>query len=287
MSRGRRSFDGATVLVTGAGGGLGRAIAVRFAEAGARIVAFDRDADGLESLRAELESRQRACLACHGDVTDAAASESAVAAAVRHFGSLDVLVNNAGISHRSGFSGTDPAVIRRVIEVNFFGSLNCTRAALPHLLRSRGLIVVISSVAGFAPLIARTGYAASKHALHGFFESLRSELQPEGVDVMMVCPSFIATRIDRNALGGDGEPVRHGQVVVGRRAGADDVAGRILRGAARKRRMLRIGRTARLAWWVSRLAPGLYESVMARRLRAELQSGDPPEQAVPDRETRP
>lgn len=270
----RRSFDGARILVTGAADGLGRAIAMQFAGAGARIVAFDRDAAGLESLRGDLESRGRACLAVPGDVTDPTACAAAVAAAVQRFGSLDVLVNNAGISHRSGFESTDPAVIRRVMEVNFFGSVNCTRAALPHLIGSRGLVIVISSVAGFSPLVARTGYAASKHALHGFFDSLRAEVRDRGVDVMLVCPSFIATRIDRNALGGDGTPVRHGQIVVGGRASPAAVAKRIVRGAARGRRLLRIGATARLAWWLSRLAPGTYASLMARRLRAELESLD-------------
>lgn len=283
----RRSFDGATVMVTGAGGGLGRAIARRFADDGARIVAFDRDAEGVESLRAELESRHRACLAVPGDVTDPAACAGAVGAAVERFGRLDVLVNNAGISHRSGFADTELAVIRRVMDVNFFGSVNCTKAALPHLARSRGLVIAVSSVAGFSPLIARTGYAASKHALHGFFESLRTEVRPQGVDVMLACPSFIATRIDRNALGGDGRPVRHGQVVVGPQQSAAAVAGAIVQGARQGRRLLRIGRTARLAWWVSRLAPGTYESLMARRLRAELESRTVPGGAMPDRKNEP
>ncbi len=283
----RRSFDGATVMVTGAGGGLGRAIALRFARAGAHIVAFDRDAEGVATLRGELEAGGRACLAVPGDVTDPVACAAAVAAAIERFGALDVLVANAGISHRSGFADTELAVIRRVMDVNFFGAVYCAKAALPHLLRSRGLVVAISSVAGFSPLIARTGYAASKHAMHGFFESLRSEVRPQGVGVMMVCPSFIATRIDRNALGGDGGPVRHSQVVVGPQQDAAGVAERILRGAGQGRRLLRIGRTARLAWWLSRLAPGVYDSIMARRLRAELESPLLPDGALPDRKTRP
>jgi NAD(P)-dependent dehydrogenase (short-subunit alcohol dehydrogenase family) len=266
----RRGFDGRTVLVTGAGGGLGRAIAARFAAAGAQIVALDRDGAGVESLRAELEARGRACLAWACDVTDAAGCSAAVAAAVERFGALDVLVNNAGLSHRSAFAATDPAVIRRVLEVNFFGAVNCTAAALPRLLERRGLIVVLSSVAGFSPLIARTGYAASKHALHGFFESLRCELAPRGLDVMLVCPSFAATHIDRNALGADGRPVRHAQVTVGRPLSADAVADRVFGGASRGRRLVLVGRTARLAWWLSRAAPRLYERAMSRRLAHEL-----------------
>jgi short-subunit dehydrogenase len=134
------------------------------------------------------------------------------------------------------------------------------------------MIIVISSVAGFAPLIARTGYAASKHALHGFFESLRPEVAPAGVDVMLVCPSFISTGIDRNALGADGRPVTHAQVVIGPRLSPEDVANRIYVAAGRRRRLLRIGRTADLAWWVSRIAPAAYEQGMARRLRGEMEA---------------
>ena len=102
--------------------------------------------------------------------------------------------------------------------VNFFGALHCTHAALDELVARRGMVIAISSVAGFAPLIARTGYAASKHALHGFFDSLRTEVEPLGVKVLLVCPSFIETGIEKNALDGHGGPARHAQSIVGVRA---------------------------------------------------------------------
>ncbi|MGP1677250.1 MAG: SDR family oxidoreductase [Burkholderiales bacterium] len=267
----QRDFAGKVVVITGAAGGLGRALARAFAAAGARIAALDRDAAGAEALAAELHGAGRQTLALECDVTDAAACERALAAVVEAWGRIDVLVNNAGITHRSAFRRTDAAVIRRVMDVNFFGSVQCTRAALAALTESRGLVIVISSVAGFAPLVARTGYAASKHALHGFFDSLRTELADDGVGVLMVCPSFIATGIDRNALGGDGRPARHAQQVVGVRAQAEDVAADILRAARKGKQLLLPGRMAKVSWWVSRLAPGYYARVMARRLRAEME----------------
>jgi NAD(P)-dependent dehydrogenase (short-subunit alcohol dehydrogenase family) len=266
----RRSFHAATVLVSGAAGGLGYALAGSFARAGSRVVLLDKDAEAVVAAGRELEQAGHDVLALPCDVTDPAACESALTLALVRFGRIDVVVNNAGITHRSAFAVTRTEVLRRVMEVNLFGAINLTRAALPSLQATRGLIVAISSVAGFTPLIARTGYAASKHAVHGFFESLRTEVAADGIGVMLVCPSFIATGIEQHALGPTGGSADHPQVVVGTRLRPDAVADQIVVGAARNQRLLLIGGTARAAWWVSRFAPALYERIMARRLRDEM-----------------
>jgi NAD(P)-dependent dehydrogenase (short-subunit alcohol dehydrogenase family) len=266
----RRDFARRTVVVTGAAGGLGRALCRRFGAAGANIAALDSDAAGAAALAAELRALGIAAQDFACDVTDPQACAASISQAVTRFGGLDLLINNAGITHRSGFAQTDAAVIRRVMEVNFFGAVHCTRAALAPLVASRGLIIVISSVAGFAPLIARTGYAASKHALHGFFDSLRTEIADDGVEVLMVCPSFIDTGIAKNALGADGLPALHAQRVVGTRATPAAIVEQIFRAACRGDRLLLPGGTAWLSWWVSRLAPRLYAKLMADSLRAEL-----------------
>jgi NAD(P)-dependent dehydrogenase (short-subunit alcohol dehydrogenase family) len=266
----RRSFQGATVVVSGAAGGLGRALAARFALAGSRVVLLDKDADAVVAAGRAMEQAGHDVLAMPCDVTDPAACEAALTRVRVRFGRVDVVVNNAGITHRSAFARTTTEVLRRVMEVNLFGAVNLTRAALPSLQATRGLVIAISSVAGFTPLIARTGYAASKHAVHGFFESLRTEVAADGVGVMLVCPSFIATGIEQHALGPTGGSADHPQVVVGTRLQPDAVADQIVAGAARNRRLLLIGGTARAAWWVSRFAPALYERIMARRLRDEM-----------------
>jgi len=257
-------------VITGAAGGLGRALSRRFGKAGACIAALDRDADALARLSAELTAQSIAHVTAACDVTREEQVQSAIETARRALGSVDVLVANAGISQRSLLVRTEPAVIRKVMEVNFFGALHCTHAALPDLLARKGMVIAISSVAGFAPLLARTGYAASKHALHGFFGSLRSEVGPSGVGVLLVCPSFIETGIEKAALSGDGTPVTHGQAVVGQRATPEEIADQIFRAASADRQLLLPGRTARLAWWVSRLAPRLYARLMARSQRAEM-----------------
>jgi len=267
----RRDFSGRTVVVTGAGGGLGRALCLAFGRAGARIAALDRDAAGLTHTATEMNAAGIACIISLCDVTREEDCIKAMGEAKRRFGGIDVLVNNAGVTHRSAFAGTEAAVIRRVMEVNFFGALHCTHAALEDLVARRGMLIAISSVAGFAPLIARTGYAASKHALHGFFDSLRTEVEPLGVKVLLVCPSFIQTGIERNALAGDGSPAQHPQAIVGTRTTAGTMAGRILDAARNERRLLLPDGVSRASWWVSRLLPRVYERLMVKKVGKEMQ----------------
>lgn len=266
----RRELNGKVVLISGAAGGLGAALCRRYAAGGSLIAAMDSDAVRLAALVQSLLETGAHALALPGDVTDANVCQTAVASTLAHFGRLDGLINNAGISHRSLLSGTQTEVIRRVLEVNFFGAVHLTQAALPHISARRGFIAAISSVAGFAPLIGRTGYAASKHALHGFFDSLRSEVEAVGVCVTLVCPSFIRTGMGAAGLGGDGQTTRGPRLTSGTESSADDIAERILVAVTENQRLLLPDRTARLAWWFSRLAPAAYARTMKRRLGAEF-----------------
>jgi NAD(P)-dependent dehydrogenase (short-subunit alcohol dehydrogenase family) len=265
-----RTFTGRTVVVTGAAGGLGHSLCLRFAAAGARIAALDRDPVGLQSLAAELQAQGADFLSQTCDITEEQACLDAMQAIEKRFGAIDVLINNAGISHRSLLAHTAHEVIRRVMAVNFFGALHCTHAALPALRQSHGLIVAISSVAGFSPLIGRTGYAASKHALHGFFDSLRTELEDDGVGVLLVCPSFIDSGIDKAALGADGQAAAHARKTAGRQSTPQAVADAVFSAAARGRPLLLFSPVAKAAWCLSRLWPGRYAALMKRRLQDEF-----------------
>ena len=256
--------------MTGAASGIGRALCLRFAREGARVAALDRDAEGLEGLARDLAAAGAEAAAFPCDVTDEAACRAAVAAALARFGGVDAVACNAGISHRSLFAETDVAVYRRVMDVNFFGALHVAKATLPSLLERRGLLIVTSSIAGFAPLLGRTGYCASKYALHGLFETLRCELAPRGVGVLIVCPGFTATGIERAALGADGTPTGRPQSRVGGQATPEQVADAVLRAAERGRRLLVLSATGRVSRALVRLWPRAYERMMTRALAVEL-----------------
>ncbi|MBI2565741.1 MAG: SDR family oxidoreductase [Candidatus Schekmanbacteria bacterium] len=268
--RGRGAFSGRTVVITGAAGGLGRALAQEFAEAGGQIAIIDRDGPGVEALAMDLAARQVRARPYTCDVTDAERVRRTFAEIATDFGGVDVLVNNAGISHRSLVEQTRAEVIRKVMEVNFFGAVYCTQAALPFLRQARGRIVVISSIAGFAPLVGRAGYAASKHALHGFFDSLRAELCGSGIGVHLVCPGFTDTPIDTAALGGDGNPVARPRVIIGAMARPQDVAVAIVQQAARRRDRLVLSRMGKASYWLNRVWPAAYARCMRRGVGSEF-----------------
>ncbi len=266
----RRDFRGKTVLISGAAGGIGRELAFRFGRAGARLALLDVDGNGLSRLSDELNRQDMDNLTLMTDLTDPEACENAVGRTLERFRSLDCLINNAGMSHRSLFANTDLTVIRRVVEVNLMGSIHLTKSALPALIQRQGLIMAVSTVVGFAPILGRCGYAASKHGLHGFFDTLRAELKSTGVEVSLVCPGFTATPLENSALGGDGLPVRQDKVTVGRVAAPDRVAEKIFRVAEKPQRMVvltGIGKTTR---FLSRFCPSLYQRMMIKRLGPEF-----------------
>jgi NAD(P)-dependent dehydrogenase (short-subunit alcohol dehydrogenase family) len=265
-----KDFKGKVVIVTGAASGIGAAICVRFAAAGAKIGLLDMDEAGVIAAAGRLTGAGADAVGIKCDVANEAECLSAVAVVIQRFGGVDLLVNNAGITQRSAFVDTKISVYRKVMDVNFYGSLNCTRAAIDSLIDRNGSIIVIESLAGLTPLLGRTGYCASKHALHGFFTSLRSELRDSGVHIMLVCPGFVNTNLQTRALGGDGQVTAHPQSVVGKPTSAEKVAEAIYQGALNKRHLLVLTPVGKLAYWISRLAPVLYERLMARQVRGEL-----------------
>ncbi len=265
-----RNFKGKVVVVTGAASGIGAAICKRFGQTGSKIGLLDMDEAGVKTAADELKDAGIDAVGIRCDVVDEAQCTSAIEKILELYGGIDILVNNAGITQRSAFMNTKTSVYRKVMAVNFFGSLYCTKAAIDSLIARKGIIIVIESLAGVSPLLGRTGYCASKHALHGFFTSLRSELRDSGVHIMLTCPGFVKTSLQTRALGGDGRVTSHPQSMVGKPTSAQKVAEDIYKGALKKKPLLVLTPVGKLAYWVSKLAPVLYERLMARQVREEL-----------------
>lgn len=266
----RRNFNDKTVVITGGAGTIGLALARAFGRSGARIGILDLPSAPLEEAQRELADLGVEASAAPCDITRRDEVEASLVRLRSELGPIDVLINNAGIVHRSAFIDTRPEVFARVMDVNLFGALHCTQLCLPDLIERRGLIIAVSSIAGLAPLYGRSGYSASKHAMHGLFESLGAELAEHGTDVLMVCPSFVESGLEAKTLGADGERIARPRSKVGQLGNADDVAEAVLKAArAGKKRLVLtpVGKTSAL---LSRLAPSLYERLMIRSLRSEL-----------------
>ncbi len=267
----RRQFKDKVVLITGGASGIGLATALEFARAGAKIVMVDMDKAMLEVRKHQFEKQGFPILTLTCDVTDENACHTAVKASLDRFKAIDLLFNNAGITQRSLFEKTKASVIEKVMAVNFFGSLYMTQAALPSLIAQKGTIIVNESVAGVSPLLGRCGYAASKHALHGFFTSLRCELRHKGVHVMIVCPGFIKTNLQTRALGGDGKIATREQSIIGGQQTPQFVAHKIRIGAQKNQSMMVFTFFGKLGYLISRLWPSLYERLMTRQFKSELE----------------
>ena len=201
------NVSNATVWITGASSGIGEALAYDLSRRGARLVLSSRREDALHAVRDRC-ARPDEHLVQPLDLADTDSLHAAADRVLEQGGGVDVLVNNGGISQRSLARETDLSVVRRIMEVNFFGSVTLTQAVLPSMLaRQSGHLVVVSSVVGTFGTPMRSAYAASKHALHGYFDSLRAEVHDEGVRVTLVCPGFVATSVGDHALTANGTPL--------------------------------------------------------------------------------
>lgn len=245
----KRNYKDKVILITGASGGLGHALCKEFLDLGAKVVGCD--------LRPSAEPHtSESFLFIECDVTQPDACARTIQQVKSKWGRLDVLINNAGISHQSHFRSTDVSVLQKVMNVNFFGSVNLTKAALEDLISAKGQIIVVSSIAGFAPLLERTGYCASKHALHGFFDTLRAEVESLGVCVSIVCPSFVATGIGPAAT----------RKTVGKESTPQEMAHLIIRGAEAQQELILPTTLSKLSWWTSRLVPKFYKKQMKKKV---------------------
>jgi len=256
------------VLITGAASGLGWQLARACHARGDALLLTDINAVGLAARVAELGGERTRGIA--GDICDPALHQRLLQACDEQFGRLDLLVNNAGITHRSPTCRTAPEVFRHVMAVDYQAPLELTLSALPWLRRSRGQVIAIGSMAGWMPVLGRAGYCAAKAALAQAFEVLRAEVARDGIDLLMVYPSFLDTPIEQHALGGDGQLARHARSTIGRVRGADWMAEQILQAQEKRQERLFPDRGSWLASLLWRVAPALYYRQMSRRFATEV-----------------
>ncbi|HXO40198.1 MAG TPA: SDR family oxidoreductase [Thermoanaerobaculia bacterium] len=259
---------GSSIIVTGASQGIGKAVCLELAGRGARLTLAARDAAALEQVAAACRERGGEALVAPTDVSQPADCERLVRQAVAAWGPLDALINNAGIDMIARFDEVaDLQLFERLMRVNYLGYVYPTYYALPELKRSRGRLVAVSSLAGMTGVPTRTGYAASKHAIFGFFDSLRIELAGTGVTVTLVAPDFVLSEIHRRAAGPDGRPLGHSPMQESSIMTAEQCARHIVKAMQKRQRLRILSLRGRLGRYVRLVAPGLIDAIAARAVR--------------------
>jgi dehydrogenase/reductase SDR family protein 7B len=252
------------VWITGASSGIGEALSHVYSTKGAQLVLSARNEARLNEVRNRCNNPEKH-LVLPLDLADGDSLPGKCSEVMNRFGRIDILVNNSGVSQRSLVAQTGTEVDRRIMETNFFGTISLTKAVLPSMLEKKcGHIVVISSVAGKLGTPLRSSYSASKHALHGFFDSLRAETWKQGVHITIVCPGFIRTNISINALTADGTP--QGTMDEAQACGMSpqDCAEKIVRAVEKKRAEVYIGGKEILGIYLKRFVPGIFDLIIKR-----------------------
>ena len=260
-------FKENVVVLTGASAGIGRAVAQQLAEQGAWLALAARDLARLEQTAVDCRARGGRAIAIRTDVADEADCRALIEQAVREYGRIDTLINNAGISMWTRFEELqDLSILETIMRVNYLGAAYLTYYALPQLRRTRGRLVAVSSLAGKTGVPTRSGYAASKHALVGFFDSLRIELRGSGVSVTLVYPGFVTSEIRERAYGSDGRPLGQSPVREAEVMSAEECARILIDAAARRKREAVMTLRGKLGQWGKLLAPGLVDRMALRAI---------------------
>jgi len=260
------------VVITGASSGIGKALAFTFAEKGSPVFLGARSGDKLKEIVAEIESKGGKAAFMPMDVTKETDCKNFILSAKETFGEIDVLINNAGISMRALFRDTSPDVLKRVMDVNFWGTVYCTKHALPFLLETKGSVVAVSSVAGIKGLPGRTGYSASKFAIHGFMESLRIENLKTGLHVLMAYPGFTASNIRNTALVADGSQQGKSPLEEGKIMPAEEVAEHIYRAVKKRKKSMVLTAEGKLTVFLSKFFTGFLDKLVYNHMAKEPDS---------------
>jgi len=262
------------VIITGGSSGIGKAMAEKFGREGSKIMITGRNKEELAKATEELRQKGITIQSFQADVSVEDDNRKMAEETIKHYGTIDVLINNAGISMRALFSEVDIAVVKKVMDINFYGVLYATKYCLPEITKNKGSVVGISSIAGFRGLPGRTGYSASKFALNGFLEVLRTELLKTGVHVLTACPGFTASNIRKRSLTKDGSQQGESPRQEEKMMTAEECAEHIYNATAKRKRTLVLTTQGKLAVFLNKWLPGLADkmvyNVMAKEANAPI-----------------
>ncbi len=260
------------VVITGGSSGIGKALAFQFGKQGAKILITGRNQSALDATRASLQSSGIEVASFQADVSKEEDNKAMAAYAVEQWGTIDILINNAGISMRALFEDVDLDVIKKVMDINFYGALYATKYCLPHIIKSKGSVVGVSSIAGYRGLPARVGYSASKFALQGFLESLRTEMLKKGVHILTACPGFTTSNIRKVALTKDGSMQGESPRDESKEMSAEECALLIYKATKKRKKFLLLTTQGKFVVWMNKFFPGFMDKLVYNALAKEADS---------------
>jgi len=265
-------FKDKVVIITGATSGIGEACATVFGKEGARVVITGRNQLKLDNTLVKLQKEGIDCFGIFADAGVEKDNKKIAEETVEKYGSIDVLINNAGISMRALFEDLDMEVFRKVMDTNFWGTVYATKYCLPEILKSKGSVIGVSSINGFRGTPARTAYTASKFAMNGFFESLRTEVMKRGVHILVVCPGFTTSNIRNIALTADGTSQGESPREESKMMSAEEVAHEILKATKKRKRDLVLTKQGKLAAFLNKWMPGTMDQIVYNTMAKEKDS---------------
>lgn len=260
------------IIITGASSGIGKALALELGSLEAKIVITGRRKEALDTVEQELRQKNVEVLSIVADSAIEEDNERIINETIKRFQKIDVLINNAGISMRALFEDTKIEVIKQIMDINFYGMVYATKYALPYILESKGSIVGISSINGYRGTPARTGYTASKFAMNGFLEALRTEVMKRDVHILVACPGFTASNIRKYALDQNGNPQGESPREEQKMMSAETVAKKIINAIQKRKRDLILTRQGKLAVFLNKWLPKMMDKIVYNVMKKEPNS---------------
>lgn len=260
------------VVITGGSSGIGKALAEVFGKNGSKIMITGRKQEALDQAVTELQNQGVEVIGFQSDVSKEEDNRKMAEEAIRHYGRIDILINNAGISMRALFEDVDLNVVKQVMDINFYGVLYATKYCLPSILENKGSVIGVSSIAGYRGLPGRTGYSASKFALQGFLEVLRTEMLKKGVHVLTACPGFTASNIRKSSLTADGSQQGESPRKEEKMMTAEECAMHIYKATKKRKKHLILTAQGKMTVFLNKWFPGMMDKVVYNVMAKEENS---------------